>query len=103
MGHARTISRESKDPSKQRTSKHEVPKSPRIGARAYAAPEMILGNTNYDYGADIWSIGCIVGELLLTFIEDHKVEEIGDSLSGSDDMKTEFKKMTQLFSRSTEN
>ena len=30
----------------------------------YRAPEILLGNGNYDYKADIWSIGCIFAEFL---------------------------------------
>lgn len=32
------------------------------------APELLLNN-KYDYAMDIWSIGCIMGELLLNFVE----------------------------------
>ena len=31
----------------------------------YRAPELLLGTTVYDSAVDIWSIGCIFGELLL--------------------------------------
>ncbi|KAI9699535.1 MAG: hypothetical protein M1820_007166 [Bogoriella megaspora] len=30
----------------------------------YRAPELLLGATTYDFAIDIWSIGCILGELL---------------------------------------
>ncbi|KAF2190940.1 Pkinase-domain-containing protein [Zopfia rhizophila CBS 207.26] len=30
----------------------------------YRAPELLLGTTTYDIGIDMWSIGCIFGELL---------------------------------------
>lgn len=30
----------------------------------YRAPELLLGSTNYDYSIDMWSLGCIFGELL---------------------------------------
>ena len=30
----------------------------------YRAPELLLGTTTYDYAIDVWSIGCIFGELL---------------------------------------
>jgi len=29
----------------------------------YRAPELLLGNVNYDYAVDVWSIGCIFYEL----------------------------------------
>lgn len=30
---------------------------------------------DYSYGTDVWSIGCILGELLLNFIEREEAEE----------------------------
>jgi len=35
-----------------------------IGSRWYKAPEIIFGNREYDQGIDVWSIGCILAELL---------------------------------------
>jgi len=35
-----------------------------VGARWYRAPEILLGSTRYDHKADMWSVGCIFGELL---------------------------------------
>jgi mitogen-activated protein kinase 15 len=35
-----------------------------VGTRWYRAPEILLGSTKYDTKADIWSVGCIFGELL---------------------------------------
>ncbi|KAG7383666.1 hypothetical protein PHYPSEUDO_003470 [Phytophthora pseudosyringae] len=31
----------------------------------YRPPELLMGSTSYDFSVDIWSIGCIFGELLL--------------------------------------
>ena len=31
----------------------------------YRAPELLLGATEYSTAVDIWSIGCIMGELIL--------------------------------------
>ena len=31
----------------------------------YRAPEILLGATNYGYGVDMWSVGCILAELML--------------------------------------
>ena len=36
-----------------------------ICSRFYRAPELIFGSTNYDNQIDIWSIGCIIVELVL--------------------------------------
>ena len=30
----------------------------------YRAPEILLGSVHYTYGVDMWSIGCILGELI---------------------------------------
>ena len=30
----------------------------------YRAPELLLGDTNYGKGVDMWAIGCIMGELI---------------------------------------
>lgn len=36
-----------------------------VATRWYRAPEILLGSTNYGKGVDIWSVGCILGEMLL--------------------------------------
>ncbi|GAX77098.1 hypothetical protein CEUSTIGMA_g4544.t1 [Chlamydomonas eustigma] len=36
-----------------------------VATRWYRAPEILLGSTKYTYGVDMWSSGCILGELLL--------------------------------------
>ena len=36
-----------------------------ICSRYYRAPELVLGSTIYDSKIDIWSFGCILGEILL--------------------------------------
>ena len=35
-----------------------------VATRWYRAPEILLGSTRYDVQADMWSMGCIFGELL---------------------------------------
>jgi len=35
-----------------------------VATRWYRAPEILLGSPNYTKGVDMWSIGCILGELL---------------------------------------
>jgi len=35
-----------------------------VATRWYRAPEILLGSTKYTYGVDMWSVGCIFGELL---------------------------------------
>ncbi len=43
---------------------NSICKSVQIQTSYYMAPEIILGNTNFTSSIDIWSIGCIVYELL---------------------------------------
>lgn len=40
-----------------------------VTTRWYRAPELILIESNYSNAIDIWSIGCIMGELLMTMKE----------------------------------
>jgi len=35
-----------------------------VATRWYRAPEILLGSTNYTKGVDMWSVGCILGELI---------------------------------------
>ena len=35
-----------------------------VATRWYRAPEILFGSTKYTKGVDMWSIGCILGELL---------------------------------------
>ena len=35
-----------------------------IATRWYRAPEILLGSTKYTKGIDMWSVGCILGELI---------------------------------------
>ena len=35
-----------------------------VATRWYRAPEILLGSTKYTFGVDMWSAGCILGELL---------------------------------------
>mmetsp|Transcript_6193 Transcript_6193/g.8192 ORF Transcript_6193/g.8192 Transcript_6193/m.8192 type:complete len:398 (+) Transcript_6193:103-1296(+) len=36
-----------------------------VATRWYRAPEILLGSTSYTKGVDVWSVGCILGELLV--------------------------------------
>jgi len=38
--------------------------TPHVGSRWYRAPEIILTQKNYDYKSDMFSVGCMLGELL---------------------------------------
>ncbi|KAI3988257.1 hypothetical protein MKX01_012046 [Papaver californicum] len=43
---------------------NKKPISNRVASLWYRAPELILGATDYGVGIDLWSTGCILGELL---------------------------------------
>ena len=34
-----------------------------VATRWYRAPEVLLGSQHYTIGIDMWSVGCIIGEL----------------------------------------
>ena len=36
-----------------------------VATRWYRAPEILLGSTKYTKAVDMWSIGCILGELII--------------------------------------
>ena len=36
-----------------------------IRDRYYRAPELIFGNSNYTTTIDVWSVGCVIAELML--------------------------------------
>lgn len=36
-----------------------------ICSRYYRAPELIFGNTDYTCMIDVWSVGCVIAELML--------------------------------------
>jgi mitogen-activated protein kinase 15 len=36
-----------------------------VATRWYRAPEILLGSSDYTKGVDMWSVGCILGEMLL--------------------------------------
>uniref|UniRef100_A0A8C9GGW3 Protein kinase domain-containing protein n=1 Tax=Piliocolobus tephrosceles TaxID=591936 RepID=A0A8C9GGW3_9PRIM len=38
-----------------------------ICSRFYRAPELILGSTNYTTHIDLWSLGCIIAEMILGY------------------------------------
>ena len=35
-----------------------------VSTRWYRAPELLVGGKNYNFSVDIWSVGCLLGELL---------------------------------------
>ncbi|KAM0823240.1 hypothetical protein ACQ4PT_071000 [Festuca glaucescens] len=43
---------------------HERPPYGKRGTYGYIAPEVLLGQTDYDGMVDMWSLGCVMAELL---------------------------------------
>lgn len=39
--------------------------SEEVATRWYRSPEMLLGSKNYGKETDVWSLGCIVAELIM--------------------------------------
>lgn len=35
-----------------------------VATRWYRAPEILLGSTKYTKAVDMWSVGCILGEMI---------------------------------------
>lgn len=58
--------------------------TPEVGTRSYKSPEVLLGQTDYGFQADMWSIGCIMAELLRTTSEYQKCCK-GSTGDSSDD------------------
>ena len=38
--------------------------SPDVVTRCYRCPELLLGETRYSFAVDIWSVGCVLAELI---------------------------------------
>lgn len=50
-----------------------------ICSRYYRAPELIFGNPDYDTQIDVWSVGCVIAELMLgqpIFPGDNSVDQL---------------------------
>ena len=51
------------------TKDHKRSMSPHVASRWYRSPEICLLSYKYDQASDIWSLGCILYELLVTVNE----------------------------------
>jgi mitogen-activated protein kinase 1/3 len=54
------------------------PKTPHVQSRWYRAPEVILTEQDYSEKVDMWSVGCIMAELL-TFTDTYRSQEAIDN------------------------
>lgn len=36
-----------------------------VATRWFRAPEILIGSKSYSFGVDLWSIGCMMGEMIL--------------------------------------
>jgi mitogen-activated protein kinase 15 len=57
FGLARSLSNDTED--------KDVVMTEEVATRWYRAPEVLLGSQTYDKSADVWSVGCILAELLI--------------------------------------
>lgn len=48
-----------------KTDTKDVVLTQQVATRWYRAPEVLLGSNFYDKSADIWSVGCILAEVLI--------------------------------------
>ena len=57
--------------------------SVRVSTMRYKAPELLLNYHFYDYGIDVWGVGCIMAEMLFSFnfIKGSKYEEVLGSIT----------------------
>ena len=55
-----------------KNQKKEQILSVHVVSRWYRAPELILIETNYTSSIDVWSVGCIFGELMMMIKENAK-------------------------------
>lgn len=45
--------------------KQKRPLTSRVVTLWYRAPELLLGSTDYEVGIDLWSAGCLLGEMFV--------------------------------------
>lgn len=56
------------------------PLSYQVCTRWYRAPELLYGSTSYDFSVDLWSLGCVIGEMILEwplFKGESDIEQLG--------------------------
>jgi len=67
--------------SKSKADRKIRPMSPVAFTRFYRPPEVILGRTDYGQSADMWSLGCIISELVQSILkQNNDVRKTGQVL-----------------------
>lgn len=62
----------------------------RVVTRWYRPPELLLGATAYDASIDMWSVGCILGEMLLPFAGEKEPKALFPGASDPDQLEKIF-------------
>ena len=65
---------------KSKRTKRPRALSDHVGSRWYRAPEIILMEKSYDQGVDLWSVGCVLDEMIYCsepYIKKLQKKEIG--------------------------
>lgn len=65
LGAAKDLSEMAPEVDHTGTNLEKGPHMPRVVVPSYRAPELCFGSSNYTTAIDIWSCGCILGELFL--------------------------------------
>lgn len=66
----------------------------------YRAPEILMGARHYTAAVDVWSVGCIFGELLgrrILFQAQSPVQQVSQHLNLCIDFNIEIKQDTKFF------
>lgn len=58
--------------------KHRRSLTTHVASRWYRAPELILNKEDYDFQVDMWSLGCVLGELI-SFSDPYRPKKIPKS------------------------
>ena len=70
-----------------------------VGTCWYRSPELIISPRDYTKAIDMWSVGCILGELIsgkVMFPGAHEMDQIGQILDGLYLSDNEWNKVTQI-------
>ncbi|TNV83786.1 hypothetical protein FGO68_gene4196 [Halteria grandinella] len=77
-----------------------------VQSRFYRAPEIVLGNPAYDFQVDMWSVGCIIGELfcghpIFPAFDENELLEFQAAICGNipDYMIEDCQKYSMLFKK----